>query len=144
MNRIEEVRKILCRKVLIVHKGEPLNVYLPDNLVMELGKQINQLYEPQPDHTPECIKHKTIFGSIGCTCKPDQSRLLMERIWSSAASVDCWSSPMPISPMTKPSLKSRNNIGAIFSRTSSIILLIYSPLLSSFGSVAKSSLHKFV
>ncbi len=32
--------------------------------------------EPQPDHTPECIKHKAIFGSVGCTCKPDQSRLL--------------------------------------------------------------------
>ena len=33
--------------------------------------------EPQPDHTLGCIKHKAIFGSVGCTCKPDQSSRLL-------------------------------------------------------------------
>ena len=47
MNWIEEVRKILCRKIMVVHQGVPIDVYLPDNLVIELGDKICQLF-PQP------------------------------------------------------------------------------------------------
>ena len=46
-----------------------------------LVEQLKQMSESQGDHTPACIKHKATFGSIGCTCKPDQSsRLLTEQI----------------------------------------------------------------
>ena len=55
-------------------------IVTPDGLVHCNGcNGTGLIYEPQPDHTPGCIKHKAIFGSVGCTCKPDQSsRLLNE------------------------------------------------------------------
>ena len=49
-----------------------------DQEMIQLGWDAHRTLEPQPDHTPECIKHKATFGSVGCTCKPDQSRLLTD------------------------------------------------------------------
>ncbi|KKK84273.1 hypothetical protein LCGC14_2785060, partial [marine sediment metagenome] len=78
MDRIEEVKKTLEGLYWLGRE----NAKYPINgiSVQPELEIINQLYEPQPDHTSECIKHKTIFGSVGCTCKPDQSsRLLTEK-----------------------------------------------------------------
>ncbi len=36
----EKIAKILCRKELIVYQGVPIDVYLPDNLVIKLTDQI--------------------------------------------------------------------------------------------------------
>ena len=59
---LERIRELdMCVKDL------SFNLYLKGNPI-----------EPQPDHTPGCIKHKSTFGSVGCTCKPDQSSRLLD------------------------------------------------------------------
>ena len=56
MDKIEEVKKILCRKMLIVYQGVPIDVYLPDNLLIELDKQIAKIFEARIEALIEAVE----------------------------------------------------------------------------------------
>ena len=86
MNRILEVTKILYKNTQSVVFDTP-----PHRSIEDVAKQINQLYEPQPDQPKRCSEcggtkiltyHNQTEGEIlrrDCPyCKPDQSRLLTD------------------------------------------------------------------
>ena len=82
MTNTEEVRKILCRKVLVVCQGMPIDTYLPDKLVVKWGDEINQLYnEPQPDQgeieRDKISKSNAVGMGLISGDEPDQSSRLL-------------------------------------------------------------------